>query len=124
MLLAGTMFFLSGRTVLSAQDAPQRSSDKVYQGRGRGMTLPKVVHQVDPEYADRPRRKKIQGTVTMSLIVTAEGNVRDAKVTTSLDKELDQKALECVNKWRFNPATKDGEPVDMRIVVQVNFHLY
>jgi protein TonB len=122
--LAIALALIPSAAALFAQDAPQNSSDKVYAGQGRGMTVPKVVYQPAPEYADRPRKKKIQGTVTLSIIVTAEGKVRDAKVTTSLDKDLDQKALECVGKWKFDPATKDGQPVDMHIVVQMNFHLY
>ena len=76
------------------------------------------------EYADRPRRKKIQGNVVLSIIVNADGTVRDPQVTQSLDKELDKKALECVSKWKFEPATKDGQPVAMHIVVEVNFRLY
>jgi TonB family protein len=124
LALVCAIAFLSSVVALLAQDAPQKSSDKVYQGQGKGMTLPKVVHQVEPEYADRPRKKKIQGTVTMSIVVTAEGNVRDAEVTTSLDKDLDQKALECVRKWKFDPATKDGQPVAMHIAIEMNFHLY
>ena len=123
-MVIALLVLIPGGGALLAQDAPQKSSDKVYQGQGKGMTLPKVVHQVEPEYADRSRKKKIQGTVTMSIVVTAEGNVRDAEVTTSLDKDLDQKALECVRKWKFDPATKDGQPVAMHIAIEMNFHLY
>jgi protein TonB len=88
------------------------------------MTHPKAIYQPNPEYADRPRRKKIQGNVMLSMIVNADGTVREPQVTQSLDKDLDKKALECVKKWKFEPATKDGQPVAMRVVVEVNFHLY
>jgi TonB family protein len=109
---------------LCGQDPPQKPSGTVYEGIGKGMTHPNLVYHPNPEYADKARLKKIQGTVGISMIVTAEGTVRDSVVTTSLDKDLDKKALECVSKWRFDPATKDGQPVAMRISVQVNFHLY
>ncbi|MGC1645451.1 MAG: energy transducer TonB, partial [Candidatus Sulfotelmatobacter sp.] len=62
--------------------------------------------------------------VMVSVVITPEGTVRDAKVMTSLDKDLDQKALEAVSKWKFQSATKDGKPVALRTVVELNFHLY
>jgi len=116
-------FLLSG-TALPAQDVPQSAPEVVYERKMPGMTMPKPVYQPNPEYAERPRRKKIQGVVLLSLIVTPEGTVRDPQVTRSLDKDLDKKALECVGKWKFDPATKDGQPVAYRVVVEINFRLY
>jgi TonB family protein len=37
---------------------------------------------------------------------------------------LDQKAVEAVRKWKFEPAMKDGKPVAVQISVEVNFRLY
>jgi TonB family protein len=116
-------FALFGPTLL-AQDPPDNSSDVVYERLGKDIAPPRAVYQPPPEYAERPRRKKIQGIVMVSIVITADGTVRDAKVMTSLDKDLDKKALEAVSKWRFQPATKDGKPVSLRTVVEVNFHLY
>jgi protein TonB len=116
--------FLLGGTALPAQDAPQNPTEVVYERKMPGMTLPKAVYQPNPEYAERPRKKKLQGTVLLSMIVSPDGTVRDPQVTRSLDKDLDKKALESVRKWKFEPATKDGEPVAYRVVVEINFHLY
>jgi TonB family protein len=124
LAMATTLALLLGAHVLLAQDAPQPPSEVVYDHQAPGMTHPTPVYQPNPEYADRPRRKKIQGNVMLSMIVNADGTVRDPQVTQSLDKDLDKKALECVKKWKFQPATKDGQPVAMRVVVEVNFHLY
>jgi protein TonB len=124
MPLALALAFIPGASLERSQDAPQSPSEVVYAGLGPGMTNPKPIYQPNPEYTDRPRRKKIQGNVLLSLIVTADGTVRDPQVTRSLDKDLDKKALECVSKWKFEPATKDGQPVAMHIAVEVNFRLY
>jgi TonB family protein len=122
---ASAIALLSGAMALWAQPvAPQNPSEIVYTHTEKGMTAPKAVYQPAPEYADGPRRKKIQGDVLVSMIVNADGKVRDTQVVHGLDKDLDRKALECVNKWKFDPATKDGQPVAMRLIVQVNFHLY
>jgi TonB family protein len=48
----------------------------------------------------------------------------DVKVVGSLDKDLDAKAVEAVQHWRFQPALKNGEPVEVPIEVSVNFHRY
>ncbi len=104
LALVCAIAFLSSVVALLAQDAPQNSTDKVYQGQGKGMTPPKVVYQPSPEYADRPRKKKIQGTVGLSIVVTAEGTVRDAEVTASLDKDLDQKAVRMREEMEIRPS--------------------
>jgi TonB family protein len=57
------------------------------------------------------------------MIVTPQGDVREPKIPQSLDKELDQQALRAVSKWTFEPATKDGKPVAVRIHTEVSFRL-
>ena len=46
------------------------------------------------------------------------------QVARSLGMGLDQKAIEAVRKWKFEPAMKDGRPVAVQINVEVNFRLY
>jgi TonB family protein len=109
----------------SAQEQP--AEDQICEvhkvGDCGGVTAPKALYHPDPEYTDRARRKKISGTVLLSIVVTPEGTVRDAKVTTSLDKDLDQQALNVVNTWKFQPATKDDKPVPVRIAVEMTFRI-
>jgi len=52
------------------------------------------------------------------------GSVRDVHVTRSVDKRLDQNAIDAVNQWKFKPAVKDGKPVAVRTSVKVDFRLY
>lgn len=89
-----------------------------------GITAPRAIYNPEPEYTDRARKKKIRGPVVLSIVVTDEGRVRDAKVVTGLDKELDTQALKAVSRWRFEPATKEGKPVFVRIKVEVEYRLY
>ena len=46
------------------------------------------------------------------------------KVARSLGMGLDQKAIEAVRRWTFEPAMKDDKPVAVQINVEVNFRLY
>jgi TonB family protein len=58
------------------------------------------------------------------LVVGKDGHPYNVRVGQSLGMGLDEKAMEAVNRWRFRPATLNGQPVATQIAVQVDFHLY
>jgi TonB family protein len=58
------------------------------------------------------------------LIVGPDGKPRDIRVLRTLGLGLDEKSIEAVRTWRFEPAMKDGKPVAVQISVEVEFHLY
>jgi TonB family protein len=91
---------------------------------GGGVSAPRALDTPDPEYSEEARKAKYQGTVVLWLIVDAAGHPQQIKVARSLGMGLDQKAVEAVRKWRFEPAKKDGNPVAVQINVEVNFRLY
>src|SRR5271165_2111636 len=91
---------------------------------GNGVSAPRALETPDPEYSEEARKAKYQGTVVLWLIVGPDGKPRDIRVSRPLGMGLDQKAIEAVNRWRFEPAMKDGRPVAVQITVEVNFRLY
>lgn len=101
---------------------PIRQDETVYEV-GHGITAPHPIHTPNPEYTDRARKKKLQGTVLVALVVTSEGEPRDVAVIKKLDPGLDGKAMEAVRSWKFEPATKDGKPVAVHLQVEVQFRL-
>jgi protein TonB len=58
------------------------------------------------------------------MIVGADGRPRGLKVERGLGMGLDEKALEAVRTWKFEPAEKDGKPVAVMISVEVAFRLF
>jgi TonB family protein len=82
------------------------------------------VYDPDPEYSEEARKAKYQGTVVLWLVVSPEGKPQQIQVQRSLGMGLDEKAIEAVRQWRFEPAKKDGHPVPVMINVEVNFRLY
>jgi TonB family protein len=92
-------------------------------GKG-GVTAPRPIYDPDPEYSDAARRAKYQGSVLLWLVVAPNGRPRNIRVQRSLGMGLDEKAIEAVSQWRFQPATLNGQPVAVQINVEVSFRLY
>jgi len=91
---------------------------------GGGVSAPRAIYTPDPEYSEEARKAKYQGTVVLWVVIGPDGRVHDLRVQRTLGLGLDEKALEAVRQWRFEPARKDGQPVAVQINVEVNFHLY
>jgi len=127
------LLVVSGMLILAAtafaQDNPSGNyavpdDETIYTPGRNGVTIPRAIKQTPPQYSDEARRKKLEGTVLLSLVVTANGDTADTKVTRALGSGLDEKAVEAVSQWKFEPATKDGKPVAVKVAVEVSFHLY
>lgn len=91
---------------------------------GGGVSPPRTLYSPDPEYSEEARRSKFQGTVVLWMIVGPDGRPRDLRVLRSVGMGLDEKAIEAVRTWRFDPARKNGQPVAVQINVEVSFRLY
>lgn len=91
---------------------------------GGGISAPQAISSPDPGYTEEARTAKKQGTCVLRLIVDSAGHPRDIRVVRGLGFGLDAKAIDAVQQWRFQPAMKDGKPVDVQISVEVDFRLY
>src|SRR5580704_4546037 len=91
---------------------------------GRGVTPPRPIFSPDPEFSEEARKAKYQGTCTLMIVVAADGRPTNIRVVNSLGMGLDEKAIETVKTWRFEPGLKDGHPVNVEMAVEVDFHLY
>jgi len=91
---------------------------------GNGVSAPKPIYSPDPEYSEEARKAKYQGVVTVTCIVGVDGRPVDIQPARSLGMGLDEKVIEVVKTWRFEPGKKDGTPVPVRISVEVTFSLY
>jgi len=90
---------------------------------GPGVSAPRALKQVNPEYPEEAMKAKIQGAVAIEAVVTPEGNVVSPRVIRSLDPALDQAALRALKEWRFAPGMKDGRPVPVITTVEMTFTL-
>jgi periplasmic protein TonB len=91
---------------------------------GGGVSAPRTLYAPDPEYSEEARKAKYQGVVVLWVVVGPDGRVHDMRVARPLGLGLDEKALEAVKAWRFEPARKDGQAVAVQVNIEVNFRLY
>ena len=90
-----------------------------------GVVMPVLLSEVKPQYTADAMQAKIQGDVEMELVVRADGTVDGITVTKSLDAEhgLDDAAVAAAEQWTFTPGTKDGQPVDVLVHLNMRFTL-
>ena len=119
MLIASTLAFAQDKHV---DPAPPPHVYHV----GEGVSRPKATFSPTPEYTIEAAKKKIEGTVLLSLIVLPDGFSRDVTVIKGLGYGLDEQAVKAVSTWRFQPGVRqsDGEAVPISITVETTFSVY
>ena len=93
---------------------------------GNGITSPRLIKEVKPNYTADAMRAKIQGIVTLEAVVMPDGTVGPVRVTRSLDSTfgLDQEAERTVRLWRFDPGkNRTGEAVPVLVEIEMTFTL-
>ena len=90
---------------------------------GGGVSMPRVLYKIEPEYSEEARKAKYQGTVLLQIEVWEDGVAHNIRVLRSLGLGLDEKAVDAVKQWKFSPGKKDGKPVRVLAQVQVSFRL-
>jgi TonB family protein len=90
---------------------------------GGGVSAPVPTVRADPEYSEEARKAKWQGAVLLQVVIDENGVPQNIQVVRPLGMGLDQKAIEAVQKWRFKPGLKDGQPVSVTANMEINFRL-
>ena len=90
---------------------------------GGDVKVPKLTHYVEPEFSPKSKEAFVEGVVRISTVITSQGEPSAFRVVSGLNAEEDRNAVEALKKWRFQPGTKNGRPVNVRVTVEVEFHL-
>ncbi len=101
----------------------QMSEGKVYSVTDRGVTPPRPLKRVDPQYDESARAERIEGTVKLKVVISREGIPVRFEVLESLDPRLDPKAIAAARQWRFEPARLEGKPVAFQVALHLQFRL-
>jgi TonB family protein len=66
---------------------------------------------------------RVEGKVLLAAVLRKDGRVDSILVLRHVDERLDQSAQDALDKWQFQPALRDGEPVDVDLLIEIPFRL-
>jgi protein TonB len=89
-----------------------------------GVTAPVAKFTPEPDFTEEARKAKYQGTVVLAAIVGPDGRPRNIRVVRGLGMGLDEKAVERVKTWLFEPGKRNGTPVAVAMNFEVDFRLF
>lgn len=87
-----------------------------------GIMSGRLIYKVAPVYPQEARANHVQGTVIMQASISKEGRITDL-VVLSGPRDLRDSAVGAVQQWRYRPYMLNGEPVEVRTQIQVNYQL-
>lgn len=104
------------------ENKPDDAEEKVYEVGGE-VKSPKLIHYVEPAFSPKSKEAYVEGTVRISTVVTKAGDATNPQVLSGLNAEEDRTAIEALKQWKFEPGTRSGRAVNVRVTVEINFHL-
>lgn len=111
------------------QPEPEPEKPAVVEGQVVDLTpdvvKPELVNRVNPAYPRFAQQKKVEGTVIISILVSENGDVADARVLREAggSSGLNEAALSAVRKWKFRPGVKEGKRVKVWMTYPIVFKL-
>jgi TonB family protein len=92
---------------------------------GGPVKAPQIVSETKPQYTQEARDAKIEGAVILEAVVQKDGSLSQIEVKRGLGYGLDESAIYAIkNEWKFIPGTMNGQPVNVRIFLEISFRLY
>ncbi len=92
-------------------------------GGSRGLRPPVPIHKVDPKYLPAAISERIEGKVQIAGVIRVNGRLDLLRVLKSVDPRLDRSAQDALLKWEFEPAERNGRPVEVDVVAEIPFLL-
>ena len=89
------------------------------------VSLAACVYCPEPPYTDEARRSKLQGSVTLRVLIGADGSTQRVRIVKGLGMGLDEQALQAVRKWHFSPA-RDAhhQPIASWATIETRFQIW
>lgn len=92
-------------------------------GTAAVLSPPVPLRKVDPKYYPAEMADRVEGKVLLAAVLRKDGRVDSILVLRHVDERLDQSAQDALDKWQFQPALRDGEPVDVDLLIEIPFRL-
>jgi protein TonB len=111
----------SGSWILNFAELIEAASEGYMNPGTSEIAGPVPLRKVDPKYPPELRTLHVDGEVVLYAIIRKDGSVDSIQLVHSVDSRLDANAMEALAQWKFRPAEKNGEPVDLEAVVHIPF---
>jgi TonB family protein len=82
---------------------------------------PKAIHTQDAKYTKEAESRHIEGRTLLGVVVDSTGTAINIGILEPLGMGLDEQAVSAVKQWKFRPSTLNGQPVPVRIKVEIDF---
>jgi TonB family protein len=105
----------------STWSPPKKSAGAHAQSTTADVAGPVALRKVDPKYPPELRTAHVEGEVILYAIIRKDGTVDSIQLVHGVDSHLDSNAMEALAQWKFQPAEKSGEPIDLEAVVHIPF---
>ena len=84
---------------------------------------PQILYQEKAKYTEAARQNRVQGTVVVNVVFTADGRISSPRVVRGLPDGLNEQAILAAQRIKFRPAMKNGQPVSVRMSIEFTFNL-
>jgi TonB family protein len=108
-------WILNFSVLRSNPDAPRVTSSD--------LSGPVPLTKVDPKYPPALISERVEGEVVLYAVIRSDGNVDSIQLVRGIDEQLDANAMHALSLWKFRPASRRGEPVELEAIVHIPFHL-
>lgn len=88
---------------------------------GGEVSSPVPIRKVDPKYPQDLKADFIEGQVVLYGVIRKDGTVDSIQVVKGVDPQLDANSVAAFGQWKFEPALKNGQPVDLEAIVYIPF---
>jgi len=87
------------------------------------IAAPVAIHKVDPEYPPTLMAQNVEGEVILYAVIRSDGSVDSIQLVRGVDSQLDANAMHALSQWKFRPAEKNGQPIDLEAIVHIPFRV-
>jgi TonB family protein len=111
----------SGSWVLNFAELGEMDAAASVRAAASDLAGPVPLRKVDPKYPPELRTAHVEGEVILYAIIRKDGTVDSIQLVHGVDSHLDANAMEALAQWKFQPAEKYGEPIDLEAIVHIPF---
>jgi len=85
------------------------------------VSSPQPLRKVDPKYPPTLIAEHVEGEVVLYAVIRKDGSVDSIQLVKGIDEQLDANAMHAFAQWKFQPAEKHGQTIDLEAIVHIPF---